>query len=622
MSRIVFQNGVHQGMSIEVDKKLSLGRDLNSDVHLVSPDVSRTHCYVYLEGSGVVLEDAGSRNGSFVNGVQISRQLLKHNDIISLGDLVLKYEQPAVEIGIGSESSVFVDPTFDENNLEMSIAMEGINFLDLHKGGDLAKKLEVFYTVANAVAEQPKENLLFKVILECLFDIFPQAGRGFILKGENEEELKDEAIHFRNQEEGQQKQLVISKTVKHMVMAKKEAVLCKDTQADDGFAASMSIIEEDIHSFMCVPLISMDIMYGLIQIETSDSYAPFEKEDLDLLVGVASLTALFLRSSHSVRTATQESNKRAQLARFFSPKVAENVMNNKLELGGETRYGSVLFCDIVGFTSMSEKITAAELVDRLNQYFEVMVSIILNEQGTVDKFGGDSILSVWGAPEAIKDDSLYAITAALQMQNAIVPFNLDLIKRGADPLSMGIGIHSGKFIAGNIGSKDRMEYTIIGDDVNTAKRVESTASGHMLMVSEPALGEHKSLFYGTRFNPIPLKGKSQPLPLTCIRGKKCGEGYLVTFPCEVEGEFSKIYFVDDSKKKLKLVTNAPLSEGQEIDIKLILPEKPNVDNFSGKVSAKLSQDLMWELECENTSYIGELLDNGIIVVEEDISWDR
>lgn len=622
MPRIVFQNGQHQGMSIEVDKVLTLGRDLSCDVHLVSPDVSRVHCKVYPEEKGIVIEDQKSRNGSFVNGAQIQKYTLKHGDLIALGDLVLRFELSAQEL-VPVESAVYVDnKMFDENQLEMSIAMEGMNYLELNSGGDLKKKLETFYKVANTVAEQPDESLLFKVILSCLFEIFPQADRGFIMTGNTEDNLKEEAVYFRDQDKTTVKQLKISKTVVHMVMVKKEAVLCKDASADDGFAASMSIIEENIHSFMCVPLIAMDKIYGLIQIESSNAMKSFLKEDLDLLVGVASLAALFLRSSYLVRTAALEANKRAQLARFFSPKVAENVMNNKLELGGETKHGSVLFCDIVGFTSMSEKISAAEMVERLNQYFEVMVHIILKEQGTIDKFGGDAILSVWGAPEAIVNDSLFAIRAGLHMQNAIVSFNHILESRGATALKMGIGIHSGKFIAGNIGSKDRMEYTIIGDDVNTAKRVESTASGHMVMASEAAIANYLSLFIGSTWNPIPLKGKSKPLSLTNIRGMKNEDGgYLLTLPFEFDGKMGKITSSDSLGKKIKLVCGANLSKDQIVNAKFKLNELPELSAFKIKITSKLENNLEWEAETEDSS-ISDMIKNGIVKIPKDIHWSR
>lgn len=621
MPRIVFQNGQHQGMSVEVDKMLSLGRDLSCDVHLVSPDVSRTHCRVYPQDKQYFIEDAKSRNGSFVNGNQIQKYSLNHGDMICLGDLVLRFELNAHELA-PVESAVYVDSKqFDENQLEMSIAMEGLNYLDLNSGGDLKKKLETFYKVANTVAEQPDESLLFKVILSCLFEIFPQADRGFIMTGGSEDKLKEEAVYFRDQTLETNKQLKISTTVVHMVMVKKEAVLCKDALADDGFAASQSIIEENIHSFMCVPLIAMDKIYGLIQIESSKSMASFQKDDLDLLIGVSSLAALFLRSSYLVRTAALEANKRAQLARFFSPKVAENVMNNKLELGGETKQGSVLFCDIVGFTSMSEKISAAEMVERLNQYFEVMVKIILLQQGTIDKFGGDAILSVWGAPEAIVNDAIFAIRAGLNMQNAIVSFNHILESRGATTLKMGLGIHSGKFIAGNIGSKDRMEYTIIGDDVNTAKRVESTATGHMVMVSEAAIAHHLELFIGSTFNPIPLKGKSKPLALSCIRGMKEQDHYLLTLPCEFNGQFGKIYHSNLEGDKVKFVSGGNFTSDQPVDVKFILPELPDSGSFKLTNVKKLDGQLEWEADI-STAEIKNFINNGIVKINKDIHWSR
>jgi adenylate cyclase len=621
MPRIVFQNGQHQGMSIEVDKILSLGRDLSCDIHLVSPDVSRVHCKIYPYEDNYYIEDAKSRNGSFVNGNQIQKYALNHGDMICLGDLVLRFELSAEEL-TPVESAVFVDNNkFDENQLEMSIAMEGMNYLDLNTGGgDPKKKLATFFKIAAAVAEQPDESLLFKVILSCLFDIFPPADRGFIMTGSTADTLKEEAVFFRDQNRDNNKQLKISKTVVQMAM-KKEAVLCKDAAADDGFAASQSIIEENIHGFMCVPLIAMDKIYGLIQIESSNDDASFQKDDLDLLIGVSSLAALFLRSSYLVRSAALEANKRAQLARFFSPKVAENVMNNKLELGGEFKHGSVLFCDIVGFTSISEKISAAVLVERLNEYFEVMVKIILKEEGTIDKFGGDAILSVWGAPEAIVNDSLFAIRAALNMQNAIVGFNHILISRGATPLAMGIGIHSGKFIAGNIGSKDRMEYTIIGDDVNTAKRVESTATGHMLMVSETTIAHHLDLFVGTTFNPVPLKGKSLPLSLTNIRGMKNNDNYLLSLPCEFDGQFGKIFQSNLEGNKIRFVTGGTVAIGQVVGVKFILPEIPDLESFKLTVTNKLEGPLEWEGEVTG-AVIAKLTKSGITKVAKDIFWSR
>ncbi len=623
MPKIIFQSGNHQGMSIEVDREMVLGRDMKCEIHLVSPDVSRRHCIVQPQGGSTVVVDLGSRNGTFVNGNQVFQPtVLNHNDVVSLGDIVLRFESTPLKITPTFESSVHMDGVFDENQLEMSIAMEGLNYLDLNSTGDLKKKLETFYKVAHAVSEQPSADQLSGVILNCMAEIFPQMERGFILTGNTSDNLKEEGVYFRNHRESETTQLKISKTVVHMVMDRKEALLCKDAFNDAGFSGSMSLIEEDVRGFMCVPLIAMDKLYGLIQIETSNAMTPFTKDDLDLLIGISSLAALFVRTSSLVRTATLEANKRAQLARFFSPKVAENVMNQKLELGGEIKTGTVLFCDIVGFTSMSEKVSAAEMVARLNQYFEIMVKIILEEQGTVDKFGGDAILSVWGAPEPIENDGVCASTAALLMQNAIVPFNLELEKQGATPLKMGIGIHSGKFIAGNIGSKDRMEYTIIGDDVNTAKRVESTATGHMLMISEAVIDQAASCYVGTRFNPIPLKGKSKPLSLLAVRGLKKDNHYLVSYPFETNGLFGKVASVNSEKNRIRVVVAGELEIGKKISLKLLLAEDPDAGSFEATVIQKCDKPLYFDLSIESDNYILKHIAEGVRVKEVDVFWMR
>nr|MCR4579725.1 adenylate/guanylate cyclase domain-containing protein [Treponema sp.] len=157
-------------------------------------------------------------------------------------------------------------------------------------------------------------------------------------------------------------------------------------------------------------------------------------------------------------------------------------------LGGETREVSVLFCDIRSFTAMSEKMSAEEVVSLLNKYFTALGKCISANHGIINKYIGDAIMAIFGAPLESKNSALDAYHAALDMRKALVQVNQELAKEGKAELRFGIGIHTGPVFAGTIGAENRMEYTVIGDTVNTASRLESLCKTYKvdLLISEAA----------------------------------------------------------------------------------------------------------------------------------------
>ena len=159
--------------------------------------------------------------------------------------------------------------------------------------------------------------------------------------------------------------------------------------------------------------------------------------------------------------------------KLVSPALADHVIKHGMELGGISVHATVLFSDIRGFTSLSEKLKAQEVVELLNRYFTVMVRVLHEHGGWVNKFGGDSILAVFGVPTPLSDHSQRAVAAALDMRVGLAEFNAEQQSRGGPPLKIGIGLHSGWLVAGNMGSPERMEFTVIGDAVNVASRLQS-----------------------------------------------------------------------------------------------------------------------------------------------------
>ncbi|MCE3010618.1 MAG: HAMP domain-containing protein [Proteobacteria bacterium] len=220
-------------------------------------------------------------------------------------------------------------------------------------------------------------------------------------------------------------------------------------------------------------------------------------------------------------------------SKFHGSSVAEDLLKNDIGVGGQNKEVTVFFSDIRGFTAFSEKRTPEEVVTMLNEYFEVMVGIINRHGGVVDKFIGDAIMAVWGAPNATDRDTQSAVRACLEMRKALVELNQRRESRGQPPIMIGMGLHSGRAISGTIGSSERMEYTVIGDTVNMTSRIESStkAFGADLLVSETVSEKVAEEFLFEEAGSAEVKGKSEPLKLFKVRGyKEHGQWVEITTP--------------------------------------------------------------------------------------------
>jgi adenylate cyclase len=210
----------------------------------------------------------------------------------------------------------------------------------------------------------------------------------------------------------------------------------------------------------------------------------------------------------------QERDKlRTTFGKYMTESVLEHLLNGKVELGGETLRVTVLFSDIRSFTTISEAMEAHALVALLNEYFTEMVSIVMNHGGVVDKYIGDAIMAIFGAPVPTEHDATNAVRAAVEMRAALGRLNERLQVRGVQPLRTGIGIHTGDVVAGNIGSEQRMEYTVIGDPVNVASRLESNTKdlGVNVLVSATTYELTKNVIEARPVRELTVKGRAEPI---------------------------------------------------------------------------------------------------------------
>jgi adenylate cyclase len=216
-------------------------------------------------------------------------------------------------------------------------------------------------------------------------------------------------------------------------------------------------------------------------------------------------------------------------SKFHGSSVAEDLINNDIGVGGQSKEVVVFFSDIRGFTAFSEKRSPEEVVEMLNEYFGIMVKIINSHGGVVDKFIGDAIMAVWGAPKSGDRDAHQAVRACLEMRRSLEALNESRIRRGQIPISIGMGLHAGNAISGTIGSDERMEYTVIGNTVNTASRIEAStkAFGSDLLISDTVVEKIGEEFYYDLAGAAEVKGRSEALKMYKVRGYKAENGDYV-----------------------------------------------------------------------------------------------
>jgi adenylate cyclase len=222
---------------------------------------------------------------------------------------------------------------------------------------------------------------------------------------------------------------------------------------------------------------------------------------------IGTLTEAFNTMATNLRE--KEMIKRA-FARYVDREVVDELLKDpeRLILTGERRPVTVLFCDLRGFTLLSERLGPEDVVSLLNQFYDLMIEATFRNEGTLDKFLGDAVMATFGAPMAHPDHALRAVRTAVAMREGIERLSRRRIRRGGEPIAVGIGVSTGEAVAGTVGTEDRMEYTVVGDSVNVAARLESTAKPMQILISARTYQEVKGAV------------KARPLGVVRVRGKE------------------------------------------------------------------------------------------------------
>ncbi len=262
-------------------------------------------------------------------------------------------------------------------------------------------------------------------------------------------------------------------------------------------------------SLLCAPIKTREKTIGVINL-SHNNVINYTAADLKLFCALVSQGAIALENAILHENKIKEERLKSHLERYVSEKVVHAIMEggDSRELRPEKRYISILFSDIRGFTKICEHVDSTDILAYLNTYFEKMVDLIFEEQGTINKFVGDMIVALFGAPEVLPESEKHCVLAAINMQNWLKRSEHAWINQN---FKTGIGLNSGKVLIGNVGSPKHMDYTAIGDEVNLAARLQSLAEGGQILVSNSIYDTTKDMFNYQYQGALTIKGKEKPV---------------------------------------------------------------------------------------------------------------
>src|SRR5690349_8835621 len=530
----------------------TIGRAPDNTVVLDDPRASRYHAHINQADNGTfTIVDGAVINGQlrrsankvFINGEPRFEQQLKNGDRITIGASTLRFEQPVEERT--------TDVRYDDKPLghtQLLISANDVMSTVLRSKEEIPvaaqrdKVLEALQRKANiltALYEMSKTlgsvfdlNAIFEKATDIIFRSTP-ADRVVALLAEggnngDDANLTPIAVRARdNKLEAHARKLSIGRTITRKVMRERVALLSQDAASDEQFAGVDSIVSQGVRSTICAPLMAESRVHGALYADRLDPFAAFKPDDLELISAVAAQTAIAVENARAHERLAREEVARANYSRFLPEYVVKQMLENpeSFKLGGVSQTITILFADIRGFTRISEHAPPEKIVSLLNRYFSAMTDIIFAHGGTLDKYLGDGLMALFGAPTATPDDASNALNAAVAMQRRLLGINQELRNEGFPEIGVGMGLHTGEVVVGYIGSDRRSEYTAIGDTVNTSSRLESNARGGEILISDATAKAARSRYRLKPREAIMVKNRQQPVMLWEVDWQKASGSF-------------------------------------------------------------------------------------------------
>jgi adenylate cyclase len=500
----------------------TIGRHPDNTIQILDRIISKEHAQIQRAADGrYLLRDLRSLNGTFMRGERIADHYLTDGDEFTMGSTRIVFvDKPKTDDVL---QRVTIAPGLTESHIRGRIQANTGDFMPERQIADDKnlrrdyERLRIGHELARAVGSELDLDKLLPKILDKAFELVG-CDRGVILLLDDKGELAPRYVKTRSGKSDPN--IVLSKTVMAEVTTNRAAVLSSDATMDARFSGAHSIIMQGIRSTMTLPLLHAGDLLGIMHLDSLFTSNAFTEKDLQICTGMAAQAAISIQNARLATRIEKEAQTRAQISRLIPPSVVEQVLKGELQIekGGRLQEVTMLFSDIRGFTTMSDGRPPQEIVNTLNEYFEVMVDILFKYSGTLDKFVGDEIIGLFGAPISIDDAPFKAVACALAMLQGLEEFNRTRAAENQAAIRIGIGINTGNVITGSIGSTRALQYTAIGDAMNVASRLVNVAGSGEIIVSEDTYRHVVGRVDATALQPVKVKGKADELKVYRING--------------------------------------------------------------------------------------------------------
>ena len=512
---------------------LIIGRAPTCDLPVFDPTISRRHAELVSDGAVLSVRDLGSSNGTFVNGGKVDHAKVTVDDQLAFGKVGFKLmsfgvptpaeAQPPVTRPVAGATIVRQMPVRDSGAVIQSLNQPPTGRMTKQFASPLSappsdksqQKLATLLEVSKGLTRAVDVDAILDKIADYAYQTLEVDRVAILLLDANRELVPK----FARDKRGGDVPRAVPQSIARTAVQEKVALLTDNAGEDERFGGQ-SILMQQVRSAICAPLIgSEDRVLGVLYVDNPSVTHRFSDDDLEFLVAFAGIAAVAIENSQFAERIRREALVRSNFERYFAPQLAARIAGSAeaTRLGGDKRTVSVLFSDIRGFTALSESMNPDAMATLLTEYFTEMVECVFRHGGTLDKFIGDAVMAQWGAPLGNADDADRAMAAAIDMMSALDALNTRWRTEGRPTLEIGIGLNHGEAFAGNIGSERRLEFTVIGDTVNTASRLCSAADGGEILLSDEM---RRALSSPPRLEvcpPMELKGKSQAVPVYRVK---------------------------------------------------------------------------------------------------------
>jgi len=511
MPQLIVRNSEEE-REFELEGHMRIGRVLENEICLKEPKVSRYHAEITHTEDGYIFRDLDSRNGSYIKDVRVKESVLVNGDKIRIGNTTLIFVEDLADTspaGLVRIASTKISDQAIQDRLQIGEEGGFKPASEIADGMDWREdyeKLRLGSELLRHVGLQRDLDGILNSIAEKMIEIFPADRCSILLLDSETDKLVPMTVKVVP---GTQKHMSISDSILKEVRKTHSVLLVADASADERFSHSDSILVQGLHSILAAPIIHDNQFFGVIYLDSQKSAMVFSRKDLQLMTSLTFHVATIIANTQLLRSVEQEAKDKVQLERLLPPSVMQKVLSGEFKLeskGGELKEVTILFADIRGFTNMAHYDSPANVVDMLNEYFELIVNIVFQYGGTVDKFIGDEVMVLFDALTEVEYPSDRAVRCAFHMHGVLDMFNRERKERGEKPIEIGIGINTGDVVVGAIGSSQAMQYTCIGDAVNIAARLTSMAEPKQTIISEETYRRMK------------LKPKHQKLPKVALKG--------------------------------------------------------------------------------------------------------